>query len=149
MLNAKIVLLVLFSICRVAFAQEGAPSVDMRIPRLDNTLNECVAVSLKEVQQTQLGTFISATLTNKQSVGKCGCKSALLSYSVVEILSTPQPPKGVVAPEWTRIYATFAPFQPREQSGSAKEFAFMLQAADGRPSAKHKPVLRLSCAPSQ
>ncbi len=149
MLNAKLILLALISISQMAFAQEGTPAIDIRTLKLDNTLNECVAVSLKEVQKTQFGTFINATLTNKQSAGKCGCKSAVLSYSVIEIISSPQPPKGVDAPEWTRIYATFAPFTSGEKNGVTKEFAFMLQSADGRPNTKHKPMLRLSCASSQ
>ena len=147
--NAKLILLALISISQMAFAQEGAPILDIRTLKVNNTLNECVAVALKDVQQTQFGTFINATLTHKQSVGKCGCKSTVLSYSVIEMIASPQPPKGVDAPEWTRIYATFAPFKPGEKNGAAKEFAFLLQSADGRPNTKHKPMLRLSCASSQ
>lgn len=147
MLNANIILLALFSISRAAFSQAGAPAVDVRIPKLVNTINQCVAVSLKEVQQTQFGTFVTAKLTNKQ-FGKCGCKSAEFSYSVVEIYSSPPPPKGVEPAELTSIYVTFTPFKPSAESGSVKEFAFMLQAADGHQRTKNKTELRLSCAPS-
>lgn len=147
-LNSKLILLALLSINQMVFAQDSVPLFDSHTPKLDNTLKECVAVSLKKVQQTQFGTFINATLTHKQSAGKCGCKSSVLSYSVIEILNSPPPPKGVDAPEWTRIYATFTPFKLGEKNGAAKEFAFMLQTADGRPNIKDKPVLRLSCASS-
>ena len=149
MLNAKLILLALISISQMVFAHEGVPVIDIRTMKVDNTLNECVAVTLKDVQQTHFGAFINATLTNKQPAGKCGCKSSVLSYSVIEMIVSPQPPKGVDAPEWTRIYATFVPFKSGEKIGTAKEFSFMLQSADGRPNAKNNPMLRLSCGSPQ
>ena len=147
--NAKFVFLTLVLANQMAVAQERTSALDSRVPKLENTLNECMAVSLEELQQTQFGTFISATLTHKQSVGKCGCKSAALSYSIVEIIASPTPPKGVDAPEWTRIYVTFSPFKPGEKIGVSKDFAFMLQPIDDRLNTKHKSILRLSCASSQ
>lgn len=149
MLNAKNILLGLLSISQVAFAQKDTISTDFYVPALDNTLNECIGVSMGKVQQTQFGAFIPATLTHKQTAAKCGCKSAALSYSVIEILASPQPPKGMDAPEWTRIYATFSPFKPGAQSGSIKDFTFMLQTSDGQPRIKNKLILRLSCAPAK
>ena len=148
-LKAKITLLALLSVSRVVFAQADAVNLDNHIPTLDNTLHECIAVTLKAAHRTQFGVFVNATLTNKQSVGKCGCKSTVLSYSVLEIQKLPQPPKGIDPPEWTLVYATFAPFKPGTQGGAIKEFPFMLQTAENRPISKSKSVLRLSCAPSQ
>lgn len=147
--KARLALFVLFSVSRVVLAQENATNFDNRIPTLDNTLDECIAVTLKEVHRTQFGIFMNTTLTNKQSVSKCGCKSTVLSYSVLETQKLPHLPKGIEPPEWTRIYATFAPFKPSAQDGVTKEFPFMLQTTENHPIPKIKPVLRLSCAPSQ
>lgn len=123
----------------------SAQTTDYPIPTLENSLELCFSVTMKGVEQTQFGTFVLASLVNKQSTAACGCKSALSSYSVVETFAPPRPGKGVKATEWMRIYATFLPFKLGDPPGLAKDFAFMLQAADGRPASNIQTTLRLSC----
>lgn len=141
-LNARIWLIGLLLASKLVSAQ----TTDNAVPKLENSLEQCFSVTLKGVEQTQFGTFVLATLINKQSTAACGCKSALSSYSVVETFTPPRTNRGTKAVEWMRIYATFLPFKIGDQPGSTKDFAFLLQAADGRPPSNIQTTLRLSCA---
>lgn len=139
--NARIWLIGLLLASKLVSAQ----TTDCPIPTLENSLEQCFSVTLKGVEQTQFGIFVLATLVNKQSTAACGCKSALSSYSVVETFAPPRPGKAAKATEWMRSYATFLPFKLGEAPGLAKDFTFMLQAADGRPASNIQTTLRLSC----
>jgi hypothetical protein len=103
---------------------------------LDNRLARCVDVG--EIVGRTSGNLVlaEATLTFKQSVGQCGCPSALLSYSVVEKVDV----AGGAAVEYERLFGRL-----RSLAAGQRRFVFVI-GTDAELTSTTAPTLRMGCA---
>jgi len=85
---------------------------------VENTLEKCIVFTPKNIEKTTNGVVLHTKAELKKSAAECGCKSTVLSYSVVEKLKIEDE-----QPEYERLYA-----QKITPNASINNYPFVISA---------------------